>query len=123
MKKRFIAGFMVLLVVLCGCGASSRSDSSALGGYVEFWLQTPEVTLNAESETALVKYHLKPTDAEIRWRSTDEAVATVDDTGMVTAVGPGECTVIAEVGMMTKDGQDWDSYVSREAKVFCDFNP
>lgn len=39
-----------------------------------------------------------PEDAEILWTSEDYSVATVDETGKVTAVGPGTIKVKAEVG-------------------------
>ena len=35
-------------------------------------------------------------DLALTWRSSDEAVATVDDSGLVTAIAPGECEIIAE---------------------------
>lgn len=34
----------------------------------------------------------------VTWSSTDEAVATVDQTGLVTVVGSGQCEIHAEVG-------------------------
>ena len=34
-------------------------------------------------------------DLTIAWRSSDEAVATVDESGLVTAIAPGECAVTA----------------------------
>ena len=40
-------------------------------------------------------------DAEFSWESSDEAVATVDSTGLVTAGGDGTATVTATVGGMT----------------------
>ena len=47
---------------------------------------------------------LQPEDATIKdivWASGDESVAVVDDTGKVTAVGPGVCKIFA----ISKDGQ------------------
>ncbi len=41
---------------------------------------------------------VEPEDAwnkTVIWSSSDEEVATVDQTGMVTAVNPGECTILA----------------------------
>ena len=35
-------------------------------------------------------------DLTVSWRSSDEAVAQVDDAGHVTAVAPGECEITAE---------------------------
>lgn len=37
-------------------------------------------------------------DHTVKWRSSDEAVCTVDETGLVTAVGTGSCEIIAECG-------------------------
>ena len=37
-------------------------------------------------------------DAKLKWRSSDESIITVDQTGLVTAVGPGWAEVIAEAG-------------------------
>jgi len=37
-------------------------------------------------------------DAELTWRSSDEAVCTVDADGIVAAVGSGSCEIIAECG-------------------------
>ena len=60
------------------------------------------VTLNKETlemvvgETATLKATLKPSNATekgLRWKSSNETVATVDDNGMVTAVASGETTI------------------------------
>ena len=50
-----------------------------------------------------------PTEAlaeyTVEWRSSDESVATVDETGLVTPVAVGECEIIAECGgVATKCG-------------------
>ena len=41
-----------------------------------------------------------PVDApvEVEWRSTDDSVATVDSTGLVTLVGTGNCYIVASAG-------------------------
>lgn len=39
-----------------------------------------------------------PKDGPTRWSSSDEAVVTVDDEGLVTAVGPGRAQIIATRG-------------------------
>ena len=38
------------------------------------------------------------TTAELTWRSSNDAVCTVDADGIVTAVGSGKCEIIAECG-------------------------
>ena len=42
---------------------------------------------------------------EITWASTDTAVATVSDSGLVTAVGPGTAVITATMGMVSATGQ------------------
>ncbi len=44
-----------------------------------------------------------PIDApvEVEWKSTDESVATVDSTGLVTLVGTGNCYITATAGEQT----------------------
>ena len=44
----------------------------------------------------------------IRWLSSDEAIATVTNTGLVTAVGNGDATIVAE----TRDGERAECIVS-----------
>ena len=39
--------------------------------------------------------------AAVTWRSSDSAVATVDETGLVTGVSSGQCTITAECGGVT----------------------
>ena len=39
--------------------------------------------------------------ATVTWRSSDTSVAIVDETGLLTSVGPGKCNIIAECGGVT----------------------
>ena len=69
------------------------------------WLGQPLV-YGGIMDTAGATYQLEATpypiteSAEITWSSTDESVATVDDTGLVTFVGTsgGECKIVASAG-------------------------
>jgi hypothetical protein len=45
--------------------------------------------------------------AKLEWRSSDESIITVDDTGLVTAVGPGWAEVIAECGGVAASCKVW----------------
>ena len=47
------------------------------------------------------------TTAKLEWRSSDESIITVDDTGLVTAVGPGWAEVIAECGGVAASCKVW----------------
>lgn len=52
-------------------------------------------------------------DREVRWRSTDENVALVDENGVVTAVGRGEAVVICESA---------DGFSASECSITVDFS-
>lgn len=61
------------------------------------------LTMNKGDEEQL-EVTIEPSDAtdkEITWTTDDDEVATVDDTGKVTAVGAGETTITAKVGSFT----------------------
>ena len=47
------------------------------------------------------------TTAKLAWRSSDESIITVDETGLVTAVGPGRAEVIAECGGVAASCKVW----------------
>ena len=47
------------------------------------------------------------TTAKLEWRSSDEKIITVDETGLVTAVGPGWAEVIAECGGVAASCKVW----------------
>lgn len=52
-----------------------------------------------ENKTLQLTTRLSPADAEypeLTWRSTDETVVTVDDTGMVTSINQGAAKIIVE---------------------------
>ena len=53
----------------------------------------------AEGETLRLAAAVIPSyadDLSVEWSSSDEAVATVDENGNVTAVGPGACEIVCE---------------------------
>ena len=47
------------------------------------------------------------TTAKLDWRSSDDSIVTVDETGLVTAVGPGWAEVIAECGGVAASCKVW----------------
>ena len=48
------------------------------------------------------------TDVKLAYESSDESVATVDETGKVTAVANGECTITTYVTAKTKDAEAFE---------------
>ena len=61
-------------------------------------LSALELNLSA-GETARLTASVVPSyadDLSVTWSSSDPAVATVDETGLVTAVAPGTCEIVAQ---------------------------
>lgn len=70
--------------------------------------ETLELTTNGKN-TAELGAKIIPEDAtevKLAYRSSDESVATVDETGLVTAVADGECTITAYVTADTPATQE-----------------
>lgn len=67
-------------------------------------LDQTEVTLNA-GETATLAAAIAPEGwiGQVIWSSSDAAVATVDQSGVVTYVGAGTCTITASAGGVNAD--------------------
>ena len=70
-----------------------------------------EFTQRMEADPLQLKAEVYPveavTTAKLEWRSTDESIVTVDDTGAVTAVGPGWAEIIAECGGIAASCKVW----------------
>ncbi len=47
------------------------------------------------------------TTAKVQWRSSDESIVTVDETGLVTAIGPGWAEIVAECGGVAASCKVW----------------
>ena len=78
---------MVLALSLVACGKSGIS------------LDKSEHTFTAAGETVTLTADTKADN--IAWTSSDEAVATVDANGVVTAVAPGTATITVTAGELT----------------------
>ena len=70
-----------------------------------------EFTQRVGSADIQLKAEVYPVEAmataKVEWRSTDEAIVTVDQTGLVTAVGPGWGEVVAECGGLAASCKVW----------------
>lgn len=109
MKNKIILAVMaaVLALSLVGCGSKVTSIAIPQAATIEKGesitlpvnfgtgntpAETPEAAeSSATAETAA------DSKTEIEWSSSDESVATVDETGSVTAVAAGEATITATV--------------------------
>ncbi len=70
-----------------------------------------EFTQRIDADPLQLKADVYPveavTTAKLTWRSSDESIITVDETGLVTAVGPGWAEVIAECGGVAASCKVW----------------
>ena len=70
-----------------------------------------EFTLRTTNDPLQLKADVYPveavTTAKLEWRSSDESIVTVDETGLVTAVGPGWAEIIAECGGVAASCKVW----------------
>ena len=109
MKKiqYFIAIAAAMLLTATSCGKEDNPapvDPTPVVTVKQITIQTGEGGIAAEmslkqGETLQLKTAVSPADAklpEILWQSDNEAVATVSQEGVVTAVGKGTCTITVE---------------------------
>lgn len=106
-KKRLCKVLLVLAlcVIACfgvACKESETSSSSApqTSEQTVYVLNQPVLELNVGETFPLSVLNLQGGES-VEWRSMQAGVASVDNAGTVTAVTPGETTVLATVGGKT----------------------
>ena len=103
-------------LVACGGGQNNANSSGQAGGDSSQQESLGEITITAEGNKTdlLIGETVKLTASVegVTWKSRSTAVATVDDTGLVTAVGAGSVKIRAE-----KDGYDTGSITINVTKA------
>lgn len=105
--KKIVSLVLVLVLAL---------SLAACGKTTTITLDKSEHTFTAAGETVQIKAETKADS--LSWTSSDESVATVDATGLVTAVAPGTATITATAGDVTATCTitcDWSVVVDLEA--------
>ena len=104
--SRFVSRALAILAMLAlGLTVLSVSSCKRKGSEIPVTgvtVSQPALTLT-EGGTATISYTVEPSDASVKdvtFSSSDTGVATVDESGRVTAVGPGTATITVS----TKDG-------------------
>lgn len=95
MKRSFIiCGMIICLLLTCSCSKKDRQPEEFL---TEIILSTETVEVT-KGDTYQVTYAILP-ESDLNWvldwQSTDESTVTVNDDGVITAVGVGQANVIA----------------------------
>lgn len=110
MKKQI---FCLLLVSMClflsGCGV--KLESISIVGKGKMFV----------GDNITLKVYGEPEDAkidEVKWKSSDETIVTVDDNGVITGIGEGKTTITAEVGEKINTTKTITVYNHTESIVF-----
>ena len=97
-------------VTAVGAGRTKVIATTAGGATAECTVEVNEAITLSKSELTLVEgeeealtAEVKPSTAEVTWKSSKTSVATVDEDGKVTAVAPGSATITATTA--GKDGE------------------
>ena len=89
---------MALAVSLVGCGVDITSIGLPTNIVMEKGeIQQLTIEYGAKDETTEEKINEAASKLKLEWTSSDEEVATVDETGLVTAVGAGDADITVSV--------------------------
>lgn len=97
MKRSLTLAMLLAALVLTGCAGEAPAAQSG-GGKLESMAAYPASLQIKKGDQTVIQVVLTPEDAEdsdLLWVSSNHAVATVNDKGMVDAVGDGQCTITA----------------------------
>lgn len=92
MKKSIVLAGCLLLLSLAGCSSTSPSAEQSLQSIAAY----PETMNLSVGTSETIQVVLTPSDAsaqDLVWASSNRAVATVDERGMVSALAQGSCTI------------------------------
>ena len=91
-QRAFLVMAVSLLLLLGGCGA----DSGGVGGGLTDLAAYPETMTMRAGDHDTIQVVLTPSDTAEKaliWATSNRSVAVVDESGKVTAMSPGSCTV------------------------------
>ncbi len=102
-KKKIKIAFIIAAIVIIGLfiiGACS-GNSELIGTSVEEVVLSEDTLEMKEGDTVTVYYTLVPSDASdksVKWKSSNEWVATVNSSGKITAISDGSCVITVTIG-------------------------
>lgn len=112
MKKFAIKFISLMLIATCmfsGCtGGKEEHKGNSDNENVAVGVETPRLVMGAKEvtlyigETYTLKYALKNTEGVASFISNDETVATVTESGVITAMGVGTAIITVRAGTLNK---------------------
>ena len=103
MKSKVLCIISAVVLTTACITVSCKDNKEKVISVLDVTLDKDRITIVCFGESEQLLATVTPTDANnrsITWESGDEAVATVDDNGLVTATGRGNC----EITVTTVDG-------------------
>lgn len=97
-KKNIIIIGLIIVIFIVIIGVFSGLSGSSTGEVLEIITTTSSVQIE-ETKTYQVKYTILPSELDetyITWTTTNEEVATVNETGLITAIEPGSAVIVAK---------------------------
>ncbi|MEG0826348.1 MAG: Ig-like domain-containing protein [Bacilli bacterium] len=91
---------LVLIFIIVFSGLNIKKEKAKISE-IKFLKDEYEVE---ENKTYQIEYNVYPqtiTGTKLTWSSTDETIAKVDDTGLVTAIKPGSVVIVASSNKIT----------------------
>jgi uncharacterized protein YjdB len=123
-SHRMLSLFALTAVfTLAACDSSTDPGPPAGPIVAELEVTPSEVTFIALGQTEIIEAtardedEVEIEDPDITWSSSDEDVATVNDAGVVEAVGNGEATITAEAGDVSASVEVTVEQVAHEVQV------
>ena len=119
MKKKFLRSCFALLLSMVLLFGGVRWDAAAIGDVSPFGPVTPPSavtftvsaprTVMTKGETMQMSYSATPSGGSVTWSSSNTSVATVNSSGIVTAVGIGSANI---TGRYIYNGTAYTDYVN-----------
>ncbi len=100
MKKSIRLITICIALILCACGlmvGCNEPEQPSPPPAVTITLSDTTISLDAHQSKQLTATVENSTES-VTWASSDTTVATVTDSGLVTSVGDGTCTISATIG-------------------------
>jgi uncharacterized protein YjdB len=103
--KFFLVAVPIALILVTGCGSSNTITSTKSLNSISITPSNPSIAVDAtEQFTATGNYSDGSTmnlSSSVTWASSNQAVATVSQTGAATGVGTGSATITASISGVT----------------------
>lgn len=111
MRKKIFIFIMTLILTFSISGCGVKLESISIEGKGKMFVD----------DNATLKVYGEPEEAKIdkvKWKSSDDTIVRIDDSGVITGIGEGSATITAEVGDKIKSTKTIIVYRHTESITF-----